>query len=257
MENIWNCANRLLTQGHKICIATEVAVRPSNPRKLGDKCLYSANGFVSGPEWMQKSFLLSEHAAEALKSEKRRLVELDGGGQVFLDVMTSDAHLLMCGAGHIALPLARFACELGFQVTVLDDRPEFANQERFPGCTVLAENFGEALDMMTLGQDDYVVVITRGHEHDVDCLRHVLDKPIKYVGMIGSRRRVSFVFEWLESQGIAREQIDRVFSPIGLSIGAESPEEIALSIAAELVLVRRKGLENALLQRKESPNGEH
>jgi xanthine dehydrogenase accessory factor len=141
---------------------------------------------------------------------------------------------------------------LGFQVTVLDDRPDFANQERFPGCTILAENFGKAIDAITLGQNDYVVVITRGHEHDVDCLMRVLHQPVKYVGMIGSRRRVRFVFEWLESQGIPKEQIDRVFSPIGLSIGAESPEEIALSIAAELVLVRRKGLDNALLLHKES-----
>jgi xanthine dehydrogenase accessory factor len=257
MENIWICADRLLTQGHGICIATVVDVPPSGPRKNGDKCLYNANGFVTGPEWMQKSSLLSDHAAEALKSEKRRLVELDGGEQVFLDVMTSGAHLLICGAGHIALPLARFAGDLGFQVTVLDDRPDFANQERFPGCTVLAENFGKALDIMTLDQDDYVVVITRGHEHDVDCLTRVLNKPVKYVGMIGSRRRVRFVFEWLESQGIPREQLDRVFSPIGLSIGAESPEEIALSIAAELVLVRREGLDKALSRRKESPNERH
>jgi xanthine dehydrogenase accessory factor len=257
MENIWICAERLLTQGERICIATAVGGPPSNPGKSGDKCLYKADGFVTGPEWMQKNSSLSEHAAAALKSEKRGLVDLDDGEQVFLDVMSSGAHLLICGAGHIALPLARFAGDLGFQVTVLDDRPDFANQERFPGCTVLAENFGEALDGMTLGQDDYVVVITRGHEHDVDCLRRVLDRPVKYVGMIGSRRRVGFVFEWLESQGIPREQIERVFSPIGLSLGAESPEEIALSIAAELVLVRRKGLDNALLQRRDSLNERH
>jgi xanthine dehydrogenase accessory factor len=257
MENIWNCTDRLLTQEHKVCIATEVVVPPSTPRKIGDKCLYSANGFVTGPEWMEMSSLLSEHAAEALKSEESRLVELDDGAQVFLDVMTLGAHLLICGAGHIALPLARFAGELGFQVTVLDDRPDFANNERFPGCTVLVERFGKALDRMSLGQDDYVVVITRGHEHDVDCLTHVLGKPVKYVGMIGSRRRVRFVFEWLESQGVAREQIDRIFSPIGLSIGAESPAELALSIAAELVLVRSKGIDNALLQRKESSNGKY
>lgn len=204
MENIWICADRLLTRGQKVCMATVVAVPPSNPGKNGEKCLYSANGFVTGPEWMQKSSLLSAQAEAALKSEKRGLFELEGGEQVFLDVMTSGAHLLICGAGHIALPLARFAGDLGFRVTVLDDRPDFASQERFPGCAVLAENFGKALDAMTLGADDYVVVITRGHEHDVECLRHVLDKPVKYLGMIGSRRRVGFVFEWLESQGVPR-----------------------------------------------------
>jgi xanthine dehydrogenase accessory factor len=254
MENIWTHADRLLTLERKICIASVVFVPPSAARKSGDKCLYNANGLVTGPgpEWMQMNLSLSKHVAEALKFEKRGLVSLDDGVQVFLDVMTSDTNLLICGAGHIALPLARFTCELGFQVTVLDDRPDFANQERFPGCTVLAENFGKAIDAITLGQNDYVVVITRGHEHDVDCLMRVLHQPVKYVGMIGSRRRVRFVFEWLESQGIPKEQIDRVFSPIGLSIGAESPEEIALSIAAELVLVRRKGLDNALLLHKES-----
>jgi xanthine dehydrogenase accessory factor len=251
MDDLWIRAEGLLAQGRRLCTATVVVAAPAGLGRPGDKCLYDADGFVTGPDWMADERGLAERAAAALTSTTRGLLDLDGGGQVFLDVLTPGAHLLICGAGHIALPLARFGRELGFRVTVLDDRPDFAHGDRFPGCTVLARGFAEALGEMSFGPDDYVVVITRGHEHDVDCLTQVLDQPVAYVGMIGSRRRVRFVFEGLESQGHSREHLDRVFSPIGLSIGAESPEEIALSIAAELVLVRRKGFSNALRQRGE------
>jgi len=252
MEDLWIRAERLLAQGRRLCTATVVATAPSSPGRPGDKCLFDADGFVTGPDWMAADRGLAAQAAAALGSATPGLRDLvDRGGQVFLDVLTPGTHLLICGAGHIALPLARFGRELGFRVTVLDDRPDFAHPDRFPDCTVLARGFTEALGEMSFGPDDYVVVITRGHEHDVDCLTQVLDQPVAYVGMIGSRRRVRLVFEGLASQGHSRERLGRVFSPIGLPIGAESPAEIALSIAAELVLVRRKGSAVALRRRGE------
>jgi xanthine dehydrogenase accessory factor len=250
MEDVWICAERLLAEGRRICMATVVVAATSGPGRPGDKCLYDAKGFVSGTEWMAGEHGLAKQAVAALATATRGLLDLGEGGRVFLDVMTPGTHLLICGAGHIALPLARFGRELGFRVTVLDDRPDFAHADRFPGCRVVAQDFAGALGAMSLGPEDYVVVITRGHEHDVDCLTQVLGQPVAYVGMIGSRRRVRFVFQGLETQGHLREQLDRVFSPIGLPIGAESPEEIALSIAAELVLVRRKGAAGALQQRQ-------
>jgi xanthine dehydrogenase accessory factor len=160
---------------------------------------------------------------------------------VFLDVMGSQPRLLICGAGHIAVPLAHLTQALGFAVTVLDDRPEFARPERFPGAAVTAAEFGPALASVDLGPEAYVVIITRGHEHDAECLAGVLERPTRYVGMIGSRRRVRFVLETLAREGCPAARLERVFSPIGLPIGSESPEEIALSIAAELVCVRRRG----------------
>jgi len=167
--------------------------------------------------------------------------EIDDGIRVFFNILSSEARLLICGAGHIAIPLARFAGDVGFSVTVLDDRSDFAHATRFPDVTTIAENFTIALRDMPMGPSTYVVIITRGHEHDVDCLMEILPKQAAYVGLIGSRRRVSFVLQWLEEKGFSRERLGEVFTPIGTPIGAESPEEIALSIVSELVCVRRKG----------------
>ena len=158
--------------------------------------------------------------------------------------------MIVCGAGHIALPLSQFARKVGFRVTVIDDREDFANQDRFPGCNVLAADFSTTLRDLNLNHSHYVVVITRGHEHDVDCLMEILTKETAYVGLIGSRRRVRFVIEILENQGIAKERLQTIFTPIGTPIGAESPEEIALSIISELVCIRRKGPQQARLLRK-------
>jgi xanthine dehydrogenase accessory factor len=163
--------------------------------------------------------------------------------RVFFDVLTGEPKVLVCGAGHIAVPLARYARDVGFAVTVLDDRADFAHPSRFPGCQVVADEFVTALESMPLGPTTYVVLITRGHAYDADCLAALLPKTTAYVGMIGSRRRGRMVLDQLERRGIARERLEQVFSPIGLPIGAESPEEIALCIAAELVCVRRQGPE--------------
>ncbi|MCP4670215.1 MAG: XdhC/CoxF family protein, partial [Desulfobacula sp.] len=122
---------------------------------------------------------------------------------------------------------------------------DFAHASRFPGCTVIAEDFVPALRKIQINTSTYVVVITRGHSHDVDCLQEILKKPAAYVGLIGSRRRVGFVLELLGKQGFSQDLLKQVFTPIGIPIGAESPEEIAISITAELVCVLRKGFNQA------------
>ena len=223
------------------CLATVVA--SSLPEiQPGRKAIVLEDGSVEGSLGSDAlDTKLSELALKAFKNKKRQLVEVDHGVQAFLDILTSGAHLVICGAGHIAVPLARIARRVGFRVTVLDDRADFANPLRFPDCEVIAEDFTLALREMPFEASTYVVVITRGHAHDVDCLTEILGKKLAYVGMIGSRRRVRIVLEILEKQGISREHLKKVFTPIGLPIGAESPEEIALSIISELVCVRRKG----------------
>jgi xanthine dehydrogenase accessory factor len=175
------------------------------------------------------------------KDNKSRTINIEDEVRVFVDILSSEITLLVCGGGHIAIPLAQFARRVGFRVTVLDDRPDFALPSRFPDCQVVAKEFAEALQEMSLGPSVYVVVITRGHEHDVDCLAEILKKETAYVGLIGSRRRVRIVLEVLANGGAPREPLEKVFTPIGIPIGAESPEEIALSIVSELVCVRRKG----------------
>jgi len=233
--------NELMAAGETLCLATVItsdAADISPGRKMIVREDGSLDGAIGSPNLDPD---IRDQALAALAEKKSCIIEIDGGIRVFINVLCPEARLLICGAGHIALPLARFASDVGFSVTVLDDRSDFAHPSRFPGCTTITENFTIALRDMSLGSNTHVVIITRGHEHDVDCLMEILPRQVAYVGLIGSRRRVSFVLQWLEEKGFSRERLKDVFTPIGTPIGAESPEEIALSIVSELVCVRRKG----------------
>lgn len=150
--------------------------------------------------------------------------------------------LILCGGGHVSLEVAHIARRLEFELVIIDDRPEFASRDRFPMAgQVVCAPFLEALDALGSRESDYYVILTRGHAHDRDCLEHVLRGKYAYAGMIGSRTKVAAVKAALEAAGIAREILDGVHSPIGLPIGAQTPAEIAVSIAAELVQERPAG----------------
>ncbi len=165
-----------------------------------------------------------------------------GAVDVFLEVVEPQPTMLIIGAGHIAVPLARMAKMLAFEVVVLDDREKFANRERFPEADqVIAADFGPALANMKITRGTYIVIITRGHQYDEESLIEVADSPAPYIGMIGSRRRVQAVRHNLENMGFDPAKVDHVRAPIGLEVGAETPEEIAVAIMAEIVAVRRGG----------------
>ena len=231
----------LLSGEETFCLAT-ILVSAVPGSAGGQKAIVRPDGSMEGDSWPEAfSAALRALALEALTAGQCGSAEVEPGALAFFDIISPAPSLLICGAGHIALPLARFAGEAGFSVTVLDDRPDFASQARFPGCTVIAEGFTPALRGLPFGPSSYAVVITRGHEHDTECLEEILPKQTAYTGLIGSRRRVAFVLETLAGKGIPRGRLEEVFTPIGLPIGSESPEEIALSIAAELVCVRRRG----------------
>lgn len=231
----------LIAKGESCCLATIVASdNPDVP--VGRKVIVFGDGTMEGGIGsVHLDAALRDLAMEALAEKKKRTVEVEANIRAFLDILSTDVRLLICGAGHIALPLARFAREVGFKVTVIDDRSDFAHSARFPGCEVIAKDFVAALRNIPVTPSTYVVVITRGHEHDTECLAEILPKETAYVGLIGSRRRVRFVLDMLGEKGIPRDRLNEVFTPIGLPIGSESPEEIALSIVAELVCARRKG----------------
>jgi len=186
--------------------------------------------------------------AEVMKmlSERRTgLVMRDKSAEPvwFLEAPQVAPKLLIVGAGHIAAPLAQMAAALDFGITVLDDRPSFVNAGRFPGADrLIVDQFEKALSEHTIDADTYIVLITRGHQYDVASLITVIDSPAAYIGMIGSRRRIKGVFELLErEEGIAPEKLKRVYSPIGLEIGAVTPAEIAIAILAEIINVYRRG----------------
>jgi xanthine dehydrogenase accessory factor len=149
--------------------------------------------------------------------------------------------LIILGGGHIALPVCEFASKCGFEVYVCDDRPAFANEERFPwAAEVLCDTFENCIEKLKITPYDFVVIITRGHVHDGDCLRAILPgKQPTYLGLIGSKRRVKGLLEMLEQEGYSRERMDRICTPIGLSIGAVTPEEIAVSILSEIIAYKR------------------
>lgn len=150
--------------------------------------------------------------------------------------------LILLGGGHIARPLCQYSADLGFAVTVVDDRPSFANHQRFPEAqAVICDTFPNALRSIQVNEPDYVAVITRGHRHDADCLRVILSGALPhYLGMIGSSRRVLGLFNLLEQEGFSRSVLSQIHAPIGLAINALTPKEIAISILAELIQTRRK-----------------
>jgi xanthine dehydrogenase accessory factor len=163
-----------------------------------------------------------------------------GRMQVFIEPIEGVPTLLLFGAGHVAQPLARLAKSVGFRVEVCDDRAKFANAERFPGADrVLVEPFTQAAASMTVGRSSYAIVVTRGHKGDADALQAVLGKGLRFVGLLGSRPKAVHVMTELEERGVATQVLAEIHVPLGVEIGAQSPEEIAVSIMAELIAVRR------------------
>ncbi|MEL7623209.1 MAG: XdhC/CoxI family protein [Clostridiales bacterium] len=163
------------------------------------------------------------------------------GNVLIAEPYVPESRLIILGGGHIALPLAEFGAKCGFAVTVTDDRPAFANHQRFPlASNVFCESFERCFPLLNIDKSAFVVIVTRGHRHDMDCLRQVLKLDTAYTGMIGSRRRVQAIMRQLADEGYPEEKLAAVCSPIGLDIGAVTPEEIAISILSEVIRYKRK-----------------
>jgi len=159
---------------------------------------------------------------------------------IFIEPVLPPALLYIFGAGHVSVNLYKTAKNAGFDVTVVDDRDAYANCERFPEAKqVIAEDFEKAMAKLNPSESSYIVIVTRGHRDDMRVLRWALEQPARYLGMIGSRRKVLSIYKELEKEGVAREKFERVHAPVGLDIGAITPEEIAVAIAAEMIAVRR------------------
>jgi xanthine dehydrogenase accessory factor len=162
------------------------------------------------------------------------------GRRYLAEALSHEGTVYIFGAGHVSQQVAPLAGLVGFSVVVMDDRQEFANRERFPEAeeVIVLDNFDAALKGLEINADSYLVIVTRGHAHDQTLLRQALSTPAGYIGMIGSRRKRDTIYQNLLAEGYTEADIARVNSPIGLTIGADTPEEIGVSIAAELIAVR-------------------
>lgn len=174
--------------------------------------------------------------------------------ELYVERVSPPAELVIVGAGHIARPLCAIGALMGWRVTVLDDRPDFARSERFPeAARVIVADFDDPFAEVGVRPDTRLVLVTRGHRYDYDCLKALAAagaEPV-YLGMIGSRRRVRAAFEQLAAEGFDAAWLERVHAPIGLDVGAETPAEIAVAIAAEIVLAERGGTGRPLREVKE------
>ncbi|MDO8432939.1 MAG: XdhC family protein [Candidatus Binatus sp.] len=170
-------------------------------------------------------------------------LDASGAPRLFVDPIVGAQRLIIVGAGHIAIPLCAMGAMLGFHVTVIDDRASFANRERFPQAdAIIVKPFKAAIESLALDGHCYLISVTRGHAFDEEAVTAALLQPCGFVGMIGSRRRVKATLERLGEAGIPQERLDEVHAPLGMAIGAETPEEIAISIIAEIIRERRTGI---------------
>jgi xanthine dehydrogenase accessory factor len=180
---------------------------------------------------------LLEKAKNSVRTGLPEFFKLPDTGETYLlEPYFPEPKLIIFGGGHIAKPLCEFGKRAGFSVTVIDDRPSFANKARFPEAdNVICESFEKCFGLINLNEATFATIVTRGHRHDLDCIREVLKHKTAYTGMIGSKRRIRGVMEILLEEGYGREALDRVNAPIGLDIGAVTPDEIAISIVAQLI----------------------
>ena len=255
MREVLEAALRAEASGEPAAMVTVVATEGSTPQKAGARMVVFGDGRIVGT--IGGGCLEAEmswRAREAIGGRRPKLVSYDltpdqagedglvcgGRMQVFIEPIEGTPVLCLFGAGHVAQPLAGIAKACGFRVEIADDRVKFANRERFPGAdAIVIDEFTAAAARMTLGPNSYAIVVTRGHKGDAEALQAVLGRGLRFVGLLGSRPKVVHIFAALEAKGVAREELARVHAPLGLEIGAQTPEEIAVSILAEMIAVRR------------------
>jgi len=249
---------KLRNEGRRGAVATIVNVRGSVPSFRTAKMLVRDDGSISGT--IGGGCVEAEvwqAARDVMETEKPRTLSFDlnhdpkydtglvcgGTLDVFVEPILPPAILYIFGAGHVAYSLYKVAMLVGFGVVVIDDRTSYANRERFPDAQeVLAEDFEQTLGKVRLNSSSYMVIVTRGHKDDMRILRWAMQPEqaeARYIGMIGSRRKVIAIQKELMKAGVAEQQFERIHSPIGLDIGAITPEEIAVAICAEMIAIRR------------------
>ena len=253
-QEVFAAVTDALERGEAAALVTIVSTTGSTPQRVGAKMLVFGDGrivgTIGGGCYENDAFW---KARDAITNRKPQLVhyELDDdfaqesglicGGQmdVYIEPIEPSPELFVIGAGHVGLHLARLAQEVGFRVHVVDDREKFANRERFPlAAEVIVEDIPAWIARTNLPPHAYAVIVTRGHTNDLEALRALAPRELRYLGLIGSRAKVSRIYEQLVEDKMSAEALKHVHAPIGLDIGAVTPQEIAVSILAELIAVK-------------------
>ena len=253
-QEVFSALTDALLRGEEVALVTIVASSGSTPQRVGAKMLVYADGRTVGTIgggcyeddafWKAREALSSRRPATIRYELSDDFAEESGlicGGQmeVFIEPVEPAPDVYVFGAGHVGYSLARMAHEAGFHVHVVDDREKFASSERFsPDVKVHVSDIPEWLAAHALPSTAYAVIVTRGHRHDLDALRALAPRQLRYVGLIGSKAKVKRVFDALLEEGLSPDVLRRVHAPIGLDIGAVTPQEIAVSILAELIAVK-------------------
>ncbi len=247
--------NRLKHAGKRAALATIVNVHGSIPSVMAAKMLVREDGSIVGTVGggcVEGD--VRKEAMEVMKTEKPRTCNFNldqrpdddtglvcgGSLQVFIEPVIPSPRVYIFGAGHVGFNVQKVSAIAGFETVVADDRAIFANRERFPDAAeVLSGEMNDIMAGLSPSDSSYIVIVTRGHRHDLNVLRWAIDTPAFYIGMIGSARKVLALYEQLKSEGASPESLARVYAPIGIDIAAVTPEEIAVSIVAELIAARR------------------
>ncbi|HEY6290535.1 MAG TPA: XdhC/CoxI family protein [Terriglobia bacterium] len=246
---------RLRKAGRKAALATIINVQGSVPSYETSKLLIRDDGSIVGTVgggcveadvWSAAQDVMREEKPRRLHFNLNQNPEYDeglvcgGSLDIFIEPILATPTLYLFGGGHVSLSISKVASVAGFETVIVDDRPAFANPERFPeALETRAGPWEQTFPVLRLTDFSYIVIATRGHKADLTCLRWALSTPARFIGMIGSRRKFIEFSKVLEAEGATPDQLDRVHSPVGLDIGALTPQEIAVSVVAEMIAVRR------------------
>ncbi|MBZ5528451.1 MAG: XdhC/CoxI family protein [Acidobacteriia bacterium] len=245
---------KLRKEGRRAALATIVHTNGSIPSYESSRMLVREDGSISGTigggcveadVWAAAREVMQTEAPRKMVFNLNHDANYDSGLicggtlEVFVEPILPQPILYLFGGGHVSIAVAKSASAAGFAVGVIDDREQFANAQRFPMAGELFTSYDDAFAQLKPGPGSYIVIVTRGHKDDMRCLAWAVRTDARYIGMIGSKRKVLSVYRALEKEGFQPQEFERVFAPMGLDIGALSPEEIAISITAELIAVRR------------------
>jgi len=255
MNDIYEEIQRLRQSNESAALATLISISGSTPRSQGSKMLIRQDGDILGSigGGILEARMLEE-ARHVIRKGIPKLFDFDladrnddgmicgGKAKIYIEPIVPLPTLFIFGGGHISFYLSRIGKMAGFRVVVIDDRKEYANPERFPEVDqTIACNFTDVFSQLTINDFSYVIIVTRGHAYDQTVLEWAAGTDARYIGMIGSRTKIKKTYENLAAKGFSEDSLNEVHAPIGIDINAETPEEIAVSIIAEVINIRRSG----------------